>query len=93
MNKKHLFKGLFLALLIPLTVNYFLKTPESEVTFSSLFIIIAAAIYAYDEISLSTNQPDSRNKYQKTIDRLFVTLFIALSIDVLVSLWINGISL
>lgn len=92
MNKKYLFKGLLLALLISGTVNYFLKTSGFEVTFSSFFIFIAAAIYAYEEISLSTNHLDSRNKYQKGIDRLFVALFIVISIETFISFLIHGIS-
>ena len=92
MNRKYLFKGLFLALLIPLTINYFFNTSKSEVEISSLFILIAAVIYARDEISLSTNDSDNRNKYQKWIDRLFVAVFIVISIETVISFLIHGIS-
>lgn len=92
MNRKYLFKELFLAVLVLGTVNYFFNTSSSEVTISSLFILIAAVIYARDEISLSTNDSDNRNKYQKWIDRLFAAIFIVISIDTVISFLIHGIS-
>lgn len=92
MNRKYLFKGLFLVVLVLGTVNYVFNTSSSEVTISSLFILIAAVIYVRDEVSLSTNDSDNRNKYQKWIDRLFAAIFIVISIDTVISFLIYGIS-
>ncbi|MCI3028537.1 hypothetical protein LMF32_05410 [Desemzia sp. C1] len=91
-NRKYLFKGLFLVVLVLGTVNYVFNTSSSEVTISSLFILIAAVIYVRDEVSLSTNDSDNRNKYQKWIDRLFAAIFIVISIDTVISFLIYGIS-
>lgn len=92
MNRKYLFKGLFLVVLVLGTINYFFNTSRSEVTISSFFIFVPAVIYARDEISLSTNDPDNRNKYQKWIDRLFVAIFIVFSIETVISSLLHGIA-
>lgn len=93
MNKKYLLKGLLLILFIPGTVYYFFNTPRSEVMISSFVILIWTVMLTYEEVSLSINPSESRKKYQIGIDRIFVMLLIVISMDVLVSLWVNGISL
>lgn len=92
MNKKYILKGLLLIILIPATVYYFFKTPGSEVMITSFFILFFTAMQVYEEVSLSLHRSDSRNKYQIGIDRILVILLVAISIDVLMSLWVNGIS-
>lgn len=93
MNKKYVLKGLFLVILIPLTIYYFFKMPGSEVTIHSFFILILTAIWTYEEITLTMNHSVSRDKYQIAIDRTLVAFLIAISIDVLVAFFTNGISL
>lgn len=93
MNIKYVLKGLFLVILIPLTIYYFFNTLGSEVTVSSIFILIFTVMSLYEEIILSSNNSVTRKKYQLVIDRTLVILLIAISIDVVVSLFLNGISL
>lgn len=85
LNKKYVLKGLFLIILIPLMVHYFLKTPVSEVTISSIFILIFMILGLYDEITLSKNSSVKRNTYQLIIDRLLVLVLIVISMDVLIA--------
>ena len=93
MKRKYVLKGLLLAILLPLTLYYFLTTPGSEVTISSLFIIILAIIALYDEITITRNKAINRNKYQLVIDRTLSVIFVVISIDVLISFFANGISI
>ncbi|MBM6615809.1 hypothetical protein JTF06_13025 [Desemzia sp. RIT804] len=93
MNKKYILKGLFLIVLIPATVYYFFKMPGSEVTINSFFILFFTVLQVYEEVSLSLHRSDSRNKYQIGIDRILVMLLIAISIDILMSFQVNGLSL
>lgn len=93
MKKKYLLKGLFLAILIPLTIYYFFKTPGSEVTISSIFILILTVMTTYEEVNLTSNKTVIRKPYQLVIDRTLVILLIVISIDVLIAFFANGTSL
>lgn len=93
MNKKYVLKGLLLIILIPLMVYYFLKTPGSEVTISSIFILIFTILGINDEITLSKNNSVKRNTYQLMIDRLLVLVLIVISTDVLIAFFTNGITI
>lgn len=93
MNKKYVLKGLLLIILIPITVYYFLKTSGSEVTISSIFILIFTILGLYDEITLSKNNSVNRNTYQLIIDRLLVLVLIVISMDVLIAFFANGITI
>ena len=74
-------------------VYYFLKTPGSEVTINSIFILIFAILGLYDEITLSKNDSVKRNTYQLMIDRLLVLVLIVISTDVLIAFFTNGITI
>ena len=93
MNKRYVFKGLFLILLIPLMIYYFVKTPGSEVTISSIFILVITVLGIYDEMTLSKINSVKRKSYQIMIDRLFVLVLIIISLDVLFAFFTNGITL
>lgn len=93
MNKKYVLKGLLLIILIPLMVYYFLKTPGSEVTINSIFILIFTILGINDEITLSKNNSVKRNTYQLMIDRLLVLVLIVISTDVLIAFFTNGITI
>lgn len=93
MKRKYVLKGLLLAILIPLSLYYFVRTPGSEVTISSFFIIILAIIALYDEITITRNKSINRTKYQLVIDRALSVIFVVISIDVLISFFVNGISM
>lgn len=93
MNKKYVLKGFLLIILIPITVYYFLKTPGSEVTFRSIFILIFTILGLYDEITLSKINSVKRNTYQLIIDRLLVLVLIVISMDVFIAFFANGITM
>lgn len=93
MNKKYVLKGLLLIILIPLMVYYFLKTPGSEVTINSIFILIFTILGINDEITLSKNNSVKRNTYQLMVDRLLVLVLIVISTDVLIAFFTNGITI
>ena len=93
LNKKYVLKGLLLIILIPIIVYYFLKTSGSEVTISSIFILIFTILGLYDEITLSKNNSVNRNTYQLIIDRLLVLVLIVISMDVLIAFFANGITI
>ena len=93
LNKKYVLKGLFLIILTPLVVYNLLKTPGSEVTISSIFILIFTILGLYDEITLAKNNSVKRNTYQLIIDRLLVLVLIVISMDVLIAFFTNGITI
>lgn len=74
-------------------VYYFLKTPGSEVTINSIFILIFTILGINDEITLSKNNSVKRNTYQLMIDRLLVLVLIVISTDVLIAFFTNGITI
>lgn len=90
MNKKYVLKGLLVVVFIPLTVHYFLTTPGSEVSFSSLFILIGVPIWINEEIRLSLDASVNRTNYQVFIDWAFIMVLIAISIDVVFSFIYNS---
>ncbi len=93
LNKQYVLKGLFLIILTPLVVYNLLKTPGSEVTISSIFILIFTILGLYDEITLAKNNSVKRNTYQLIIDRLLVLVLIVISMDVLIAFFTNGITI
>lgn len=93
LNKKYVLKGLFLIILTPLMVYNLLKTPGSEVTISSIFILIFTILGLYDEITLAKNNSVKRNTYQLIIDRLLVLVLIVISMDILIAFFTNGITI
>ncbi|MFL2101222.1 hypothetical protein [Desemzia sp. FAM 24101] len=93
MNKMYILKVLFLIIMIPGIVYYFLKTPVSEVTIVSFFILFFTAMQVHEEVSLTRQPSDKRTNYQVGIDRTVILLLIIISIDIIASVWGNGISL
>lgn len=83
MKNKYILKGLFLSILIPSTMYYFFKTPGSEVTISSLFILILTVMTAYEKVILTSNKSVIMKPYQLVIDRTLVVLLIVVATDVL----------
>lgn len=81
MKNKYIMKGLLLIFLFPSTIYYFLNRTESEVTFTSFFIVIHTLLYLYEEFTLIGD----RTIYQKIIDRSLTIILTILSLDVLIS--------
>lgn len=88
MSTKYILKGLLLVFLSAASIYYFLNTPGSEVTLSSFFILILTVVYLQEEFTLQAN----RKMHERIIDRLMVLVFIILSVDVIFSLIMNGLS-
>lgn len=93
MSGKYILKGLFLLVLSPLTIYYFMKMPGSEVTINSIVILFFTIFLIYDEITLSKDHSVNRHPYQLIIDRLLVAILIVISIDVLIAFFANGITI
>lgn len=93
MNKMYILKALYLMIMIPGIVYYFLKTPGSEVTIGSFFILLFTTLQVHEEVSLARQRSDNRTNYQVGIDRTVILLLIIISIDIIASVWVNGISL
>lgn len=83
-------KGLLFLILFLLIINYFLNYQENIVTFSLLFIIASAIISLNEEVASNRNKEIIRSNYQIFIDRGLVFIFVVVSIDVLISLFVNG---
>lgn len=93
MNKMYILKALYLMIMIPGIAYYFLKTPGSEVTIGSFFILLFTTLQVHEEVSLARQRSDNRTNYQVGIDRTVILLLIIISIDIIASVWVNGISL
>ena len=81
MNKKYVLKGLLLVVLIPLTINYFLTTPGSDVSFNTIFMVIGVPILVNAEIKLSLDSSVKRTNYQVLVDRAFIMILILMTVD------------
>lgn len=81
MNKKYVLKGLLLVVLIPLTINYFLTTPGSDVSFNTIFMVIGVPIWVNAEIKLSLDSSVKRTNYQVLVDRAFIMILILMTVD------------
>jgi len=93
MNKKYVLKGILLLLLNPLTLYNYFTTPRPEVTIGSFFTLALAIMLLYDEIIITRNKKNNRTKYQVLIDRALTVIFTVVSIDILFSVFANGISI
>lgn len=89
MNKKYILKGLLLVILIPLTFNYFITTPGSDVSFNTIFMLIGIPIWVNEEVKLSLDISVKRTNYQVFIDRIFIAILIAISIDGIIAFILN----
>lgn len=81
-------KGLFLLILLPATIYYFTNAALSEVRLSSFFTLVLTIVYMHDEFTFMSQ----RTSLQKIIDRLTLLILIILSLDILLSLFINGLA-
>ncbi len=90
MGKKYVLKGLSLLLFIPLTINYFFKTPfTSDISLISLIVVLGVTWMTYEEIRLFLDHSDSRSRSQMIIDRTFLLILISTSIDIVGSFFVN----
>ncbi|EDP67551.1 hypothetical protein CAT7_05368 [Carnobacterium sp. AT7] len=90
MGKKYVLKGLSLFLFIPLTINYFIKTPfTSDISLLSVILVFGITWMTYEEVRLFLDHSDSRSKSQMIIDRAFLLILISMSIDTVVTFFIN----